>query len=140
MRIVLFVMLCLLAPSLCAQTIYKCRDHKGRPVYQSFPCGGTKPPEKIWDSQYHRPTNAELWQRYHAEQKIERDRQAIKARNAQNAGYQYWQPPRYTASDSRRAACAAAKSHRQSVLDRVGLNRTFDLLRNLDDNVARACK
>ena len=44
-----------------------------------------------------------------------------------------------TASESQRAACERAKRHRQSVLDQVGLKRTHDLLRALDQEVYRAC-
>jgi hypothetical protein len=45
-------------------------------------------------------------------------------------------PTRRPAADP----CAAAREKRRKTLDEVGLARTFDLLRRLDDEVARACR
>ena len=42
--------------------------------------------------------------------------------------------------DLRRVRCADAKAHRDATLGEVGLGRTFDLLRALDDAVYEACK
>lgn len=39
-----------------------------------------------------------------------------------------------------RAGCDSAKAHRDATLRRVGLRRTHDLLRKLDDRVYEACK
>lgn len=38
------------------------------------------------------------------------------------------------------SACDAAKAHRESVLNAVGMRRTYDLLRALNDQVFAACK
>lgn len=38
------------------------------------------------------------------------------------------------------AACQRARRHRDATLERVGLKRTYDLLRSLNDEVARACR
>lgn len=38
------------------------------------------------------------------------------------------------------AACQRARRHRDDTLTRVGLKRTYDLLRQLNDQVARACR
>lgn len=38
------------------------------------------------------------------------------------------------------AACQRARRHRDETLERVGLKRTYDLLRALNDEVARACR
>ncbi len=43
-------------------------------------------------------------------------------------------------TQSKSDRCAAAKAHRESVLKTVGLHRTFDLLRSLNDQVFDACK
>lgn len=37
-------------------------------------------------------------------------------------------------------ACQRARRHRDETLERVGLKRTYDLLRALNDEVARACR
>lgn len=37
-------------------------------------------------------------------------------------------------------ACQRARRHRDETLERVGLKRTYDLLRTLNDEVARACR
>ncbi|HEY4529761.1 MAG TPA: hypothetical protein VIG97_05455 [Luteimonas sp.] len=37
-------------------------------------------------------------------------------------------------------ACQAARARREKTLQRVGLKRTFDLLRKLDDEVWAACR
>ena len=35
--------LLVLAGNVHAQTVFKCRDHRGQPVYQSFPCAAGAP-------------------------------------------------------------------------------------------------
>jgi hypothetical protein len=47
---------------------------------------------------------------------------------------------RYDSRDQQRANCQAAKNQRQEILDRAGLNRTYDLLQRLDATVYNACK
>ncbi len=42
--------------------------------------------------------------------------------------------------DPQREGCSAAKAARDHALHAAGLSRTFDLLRQLDDSVAMACK
>lgn len=42
--------------------------------------------------------------------------------------------------DPQRDGCSAARVARDNALHAAGLSRTFDLLRQLDDSVARACK
>lgn len=43
-------------------------------------------------------------------------------------------------SRTRPDACQAARARRDRTLQRVGLKRTFDLLRKLDDDVWNACR
>lgn len=62
--------------------------------------------------------------------------QALAASNPQPGAYVV-QP---SAEAIRQARCQAAKDHRDAVLRQVGLNRTFDLLRQLDEQVYEACK
>ena len=135
MRFVLLILLSVLAPSLCAQTIYKCRDHNGQPLYQSFPCGGTKPPEKVWSGDYRQPTNAELWERYNRDQEWRR-RQA----RENQPQYRYVAPSRgNSAAASRRASCAIARQEYNRVQADFKLNRNIDLLRRLEANIRRYC-
>ena len=136
MRIVLLILLSVLAPSLCAQTIYKCRDHKGQPVYQSFPCGGTKPPEKVWSGEYRQPTNAELWARYNRDQEWRRRQEREKQQQ-----FQYTVPHRGDSSKaSRRASCAVVRQEYNRVQADFMLNRNIDLLRRLEASVRNHCE
>ncbi len=47
---------------------------------------------------------------------------------------------RSSRTSSKHAACEAARQHRKTVLERVGLARTFELLRTLNDRVYEACQ
>jgi hypothetical protein len=44
------------------------------------------------------------------------------------------------ASEVRRARCSDSKARREAVLRDIGLDRTFDLLRQLDEMVSEACR
>ena len=73
-----------------AQTIYKCKSVNGGMVYQSFPCAGAIAAEKQWSGSYRQPTNEELWQRYHTDQRWAQRQQAEHARrNAYRYSYRY---------------------------------------------------
>lgn len=106
--------------------LYRCPGADGVATYQSFPCTGT-PADKTWDAvdRYKRPSRP-------AEAPVRRSQSTSAGRTHTRAG----------ASESRLRdmRCAAAKQHRDETLKRVGLARTFDLLRQLDDQVDRACK
>lgn len=49
-------------------------------------------------------------------------------------------PSRKPLIDKKRERCERAKANREATLERVGLKRTFDLLRRLDDEVHAACR
>ncbi len=136
MRFVLLILLSVFAPSLCAQTIYKCRDHKDQPLYQSFPCGGTKPPEKVWSGEYRQPTNAELWARYNRDQEWRRRQEREKQQQSR-----YSVPSRGdSAAASRRASCAIARQEYNRVQADFRLNRSIDLLRKLEARIRQHCE
>ncbi len=136
MRIVLLILLSVLAPSLCAQTIYKCRDHKGQPLYQTFPCGGTKPPEKVWSGDYRQPTNTELWARYNRDQEWRRRQERDKQQT-----YYYSVPSRGDSAEaSRRASCSVARKEYNRVQADFTLNRNIDLLRRLEASIRNYCE
>jgi len=56
-----------------------------------------------------------------------------------NAGPVYY-PTQPNERDQLRARCQAQKDYRDATLRQVGLNRTFDLIRQLDEQVYEACK
>lgn len=135
MKWILGFMLCGLAASASGQSIYKCRDAKGQAVYQSDPCPEA---EKRWDTLPRDYTWDDYYKRTDADKRIERDRAYMRGRaqgmNAPSAA----SGTHITTRDAGR--CAAAKAHRESVLEQVGMRRNFQLLRELDSAVWEACK
>jgi hypothetical protein len=128
-RTVVGVLLFTAAFSANAQAIYKCVGAKGAVSYQSIPCtsGATAartinyvaaPPTLAPRAPYVAPRPAPI---------------AYRPTSA-------YASPTYDERAKRKANCQAAKDSREATLDRVGLSRTFDLLRQLDDDVALACK
>lgn len=136
MRILCLALLLMLAAPLSAQTVYKCRDHKGQPVYQSFPCGGTKPAEKVWAGEYRQPTNAELWATYNRDQAW----RARQRREQQQRSYIMAPAPATPAQAGRTAACRASRSEYNRVQADFRLNRNIDLLRRLEADIRRYCE
>ena len=57
-----------------------------------------------------------------------------------NYGQVIYNTPTPGERDQRRANCQQARANREATLTRVGLARTHDLLRQLDDAVYEACK
>ena len=117
-----------IAPLANAQQVYKCA--KGRDVsYQSAPCDGTQTLVKRWEAAPEpEPPAIESSPRQPQRKRPERDSR----------------PPRLggsrTGTVSADNRCRAAKARREAKLVSVGLKRTFDLLRKLDDAVHEACK
>lgn len=137
-RIILLLVLTVLGLPVGAQTIYKCTGPKGDKVYQSFPCAGDKPAEKQWQTEQSSVTWDDYYKRRAADQKIERDRRHMRRRASQvtSSG-----GPIGTAvgSSANGSACQAAKANREATLNAVGLDRSYSLLRSLDDAVWQAC-
>lgn len=130
---ILFSILLLIAAPGKAQ-VYKCA--KGKEVsYQSAPCDRTQSLVKQWlASSEQAPSTAELLPRQATPRQHETDSKPIKrARSGR----------RREAVSSASAAgtrCKAAQARRDAKLISVGLKRTFDLLRKLDDAVHEACR
>lgn len=128
-----------LAVTASAQSVYKCRDAKGNPVYQSDPCPEA---EKRWDTQPRDYTADDHRKRVEADRRIEQDRRHMRARangaRPAGAGPVGAELPAHAGRNP--GACAAAKAQRDATLKTVGLNRDFQLLRQLDDAVFNACK
>jgi hypothetical protein len=128
-RTVLGVLLLAAAFNAEAQAIYKCVGTKGAVSYQSIPCTSGA-------------TTARTINYVAAPAPIAPRAPYVAPRPAPSAyrpSYAYANPA-YDERAQRKANCQAAKDGREVTLDQVGLNRTFDLLRQLDDDVAFACK
>lgn len=128
-------LLALSQPAALAQgVIYKCVGAKGAVAYQNAPCpaGAVSHGVKAY---------AEIPYDHGLAEKIRRDRAALDQRKQQmqnataTVGYYGPQP-----TNPKVKRCRDAKAHREDVLDRVGLSRTYDLLQRLDREVYDACK
>lgn len=144
MKATLLAVLALATLPASAQQVYKCVDGKNV-SYQSTPCAGAQKYAKEWNATPEPPpTNDELWRRYHAKKKGEREsaylRQLAGRENLEGGQTQAYGTPIPAQSASNRYACETAKRHREATLKAVGIDRTHDLLRSLDDAVNRACK
>ena len=140
MRAAILSLLFFIAPAGHAQQIHKCV--KGREVsYQSAACDATQRLVKHWDAVPESdPAAVEL-----SPPQAERRRREAKSAQAGRAasegrarsGSRSGKRSPINAADKR---CNAAKARREAKLVSVGLKRTFDLLRKLDDAVHEACK
>ena len=128
-----------------AQTLYKCASRTGN-SYQQSPCAASsRLVESMVTVPDPRPTAAQLAERA---RKAEQDR-AESAFLSHLAGTDRipmsYRAPRYARSSTRVARspgnddCQLARAARKTTLQAVGLNRTYDLLRRLDDEVNKAC-
>lgn len=140
MRVVLLSFVFFAASAANAQQVYKCLN--GSEVsYQSAACSGTWKVARQWDATPEpEPTADELRQ---LQLKSRRDR-TQSAQPSRAAGtYRTRSASNQRNSGGRKSSmsrCEAAKARREEKLESVGLKRTFDLLRKLDDAVNEACK
>ena len=140
MRGWLVVALLALVPEVGAQALYKCVAPDGATSYQSSPCAAGAHTVRTLVV-FPEPERAAADQARHAE-KLRRQREAARYlsslagtdRPATNRSVR--KPP----PDPRRGRCEAARRQREETLRRVGLKRTFDLLRRLDEGVYEACR
>lgn len=140
MRALILSSMVLVASAANAQQVYKCVGGKNV-SYQSTPCGATQIVARQWDATPEpEPSTEELHQR---QLKRERER-AESAWLSRAAGTDQVRSVRRSRGSvhgqSRMSRCDAAKERRETRLKSVGLKRTFDLLRKLDDAVYEACK
>ena len=107
--------------------VYRCVDRAGGVAFQSAPCG---PGQRMTRAIPAPPDIEPPRPRYLAQPT---------RRVAGNPGDAA--PNQYDRERARQdAVCASARRQRDITLEQVGLARNFDLLRQLDDMVANACK
>lgn len=131
------VLLALAAPA-GAQVIHRCKDASGVVSIQSEPCSAA---QRDLGARYYPhvqddPAAVERRQRIDAEMAQRRQLQQQAA-----PGYSISRPPR--ASDKRteqRIQCELARRNRDETLARLGLRRTYEILRRLNEQVREACK
>ncbi len=132
------VSLIFIASNASAQQVYKCV--RGSEVsYQSAACDETQKIVRQWNATPE-PTTDGLRQR---QQKSQRDRpETVRLSHAAGTGRtrSVGNQRNPTGRKSSMSRCDAAKARRAAKLESIGLKRTFDLLRKLDDAVNAACK
>ena len=145
MRRIAFTAALLLSGGAGAQTLYKCVSHAGT-SYQQAPCAaGARTVRTIETEAEPPPTSQQLAERAtkSREDRLESEYLSHLAGtdaprvNRQRQGYR--DRGRNMHRDPPRDRCEAAKAQREERLRDAGLNRTFDMLRRLDEKVSDAC-
>ncbi len=133
--LVSFALSILFAPVALAAdgVIYKCVDRSRNVTFQNEPCsaGELTRSTRVYTDPGYNPDLA---------RKVADDDRAIQRRKAENAAAGFYS---YDAPSQERpevVQCRNARRERDETLHRVGLKRTFDLLRRLDDRLYEACK
>ncbi|MEP6907922.1 MAG: hypothetical protein ABI858_08100 [Pseudoxanthomonas sp.] len=112
-----------------AQQVYKCVE--GADVaYQSQPCSTTQRTLRQWDATPDTESAAGTVTLSKTKSSTSR---TPSSRRPSRSNTQ-------TKTDPADARCSKAKARREAKLKAVGLKRTFDLLRKLDDAVYAACR
>ena len=137
----IFFAICLFFPTAAnAQQVYKCV--RGKDVsYQSAACDATHTVVKQWDATPDpEPTTAEIAQREARRKQDATESAQLRRAAGANRTRSTSRNSNRTSISTADARCNAAKDRRARKLESVGLKRTFDLLRKLDDAVHSACK
>ena len=140
MKGIAIVLAAMAAQPAWGQQVHKCIGAKGAVSYQSQPCSISEKPAKTWDATPEPPpTNAELWRQHHAREQGKRDSAYLRSLAGRTTATASGASIPIIASRDP-SACEAAKSSRARTLEAVGIRRTHDLLRSLDDAVRKACR
>lgn len=135
------ICLLLLSANVSAQQLYKCINGKGHPSYQSEPCNAQQ--RQVWVRDATPDPEPSPAQRRAAQaQQRQLDTDAAERRQLQRQAQRSQRPTGFSLpaySGSQPSACQAAKDNRERVLKAVGMNRSYNLLRRLDDEVWSAC-
>jgi len=130
MRVVACVVLCCCVATPCAATtLFRCVSADGGVSYQDVACVDAQVETR----------------RISVAPEVRSGKRSGKARSAKarSGGKPAARNAAASRTDSRsraRAACVQARHGRDAILERAGLERTFELLRKLDDDVLNACK
>ena len=127
-----------LAFSAHAQQVHKCVDRRGNVAYQSQPCAAAQTTARTWEAQPDPVSDRPAVPVAEPRRSMQNAYPKTKSRRSKAVGASGASIPVENSGNSR--ACEAAKATRVRTLERVGLKRTFELLRRLDDAVNRACK
>ncbi|MFT4249094.1 MAG: DUF4124 domain-containing protein [Pseudomonas sp.] len=121
-----------------AQQVYKCVNG-GQSVYQSEPCAPGQT-VKAWDAEPERFDPYKAAQVEAARQQLQQRQQTGIPRTVYRNGSSAPPVGAKVSIAKDDAKCQRARAHREKVLERVGLKRTYKLLDELDDQVWEACK
>lgn len=140
MRASMLLVMVMAASAANAQQVYKCVS--GKDVsYQSAPCGATQTVAGQWDATPEPEPSAEELKQLELKRKHGRAESAWLSHVAGTDRARSVHRGRQSSSvRSSLSRCDVAKARREAKLKSVGLKRTFDLLRKLDDSVYEACK
>ena len=137
MRGTVLALIFFITPAGNAQQVYKCV--KGTDVcYQSLPCAETHSTVKQWEAV---PEPAPMATGLHTRQRQSRAGSAqLERASGDDRKRSVRRTSKTSSINTADRRCSAAKARREAKLASVGLKRTFDLLRKLDDAVHEACK
>lgn len=140
MRSLILASVLLFPATATAQQVYKCV--KGQDVsYQSAPCDATHTLAKQWEATPDpEPTAEEIYRREARHKQDAAESAQLRRAAGTLRSRSIGRNSSRTAVSAADARCNAAKERRARKLEAVGLKRTFDLLRKLDDAVNNACK
>lgn len=140
-RIAAGLLLCVIALPAAAQQVYKCVTKAGT-EYQSMPCASGEA-VKVWSVDVARRSQSVIENDQRLDALRQQNAAAIAPRpaaqpvyNNGGGGARLHHISQYKTPD----ACEAAKAERDRVYRAVGLHRTFELSRRMDDKVWSACK
>lgn len=131
---------CLLPGFAHGQHLYRCVDYQGAVAIQDKPCPASARETKRVEATAYEETPSSRAARLAALQQANASREAGSFRPAASAARQAPSTTQPWSPDRTNSACESAKAYRERMLQILGLRRTFDDLRRLDEGVYRACK
>jgi hypothetical protein len=117
--------------------VYQCIGASGAKAYQSHPCGASQREVGVYAATPETKRDVEV-ARIRQQRRVAASETVTRV--TANGGAPVSYGPSYDQRSQQRAACSAARAHQESVLRTVGLRRTHDLLRRLQEGVYEACK
>ena len=125
----------------CANTVHKCIGPGGTVSYQDAPCAAGSREGGSWAADPEpAPTPAQQQAREHRQQQDRAESDFLSRRAGTDRIGSGRAPASRVTRESAPSACETAKAKREKTLDSVGLKRTYDLLRKLDEQVRAACR